>query len=141
MYSAEEWNIKITDNDFFNVYTKSMSQFEKLWNSNNAVNLSEDFINKYKISSVQLNEMEIENNNFVVTGKFAFGRENVENFILKNGGILKPGITSKINFVIIGEDYGWSKIQKINDLNENKKTEIKILTEMELQEIIKKYGT
>ena len=48
LYSAEEWNIKITDNDFFNVYTKSMSQFEKLWNSNNAVNLSEDFINKYE---------------------------------------------------------------------------------------------
>ena len=100
-----------------------------------------DFVNNYKISSTQLDEMEIENNNFVVTGKFIFGRENVENFILNNGGFLKPGITSKINFVIIGEDYGWSKIQKINDLNENKKTEIKILTEMELQEIIKKYGT
>ena len=51
LYSAEEWNIKITDNDFFNVYTKSMSQFEKLWNSNNAVNLSEDFINKYELES------------------------------------------------------------------------------------------
>jgi DNA polymerase-3 subunit epsilon len=100
-----------------------------------------DFVNNYKISSTQFNEMEIENNNFVVTGKFIFGRENVENFILNNGGFLKPGITSKINFVIIGEDYGWSKIQKIHELNTNKKTEIRILTEVELKLLIKKYGT
>lgn len=99
-----------------------------------------DFINKYKTSSTQLDELEIEKNNFVVTGKFEFGRKNVENFILNNGGFLKSGITSKINFVIIGEDYGWSKIQKINELNTNKKTEIRILTETELKLIIKKYS-
>lgn len=100
-----------------------------------------DFVNNYKISSTQLDEMEVENNNFVVTGKFIYGRENVENFILNNGGFLKPGITSKINFVIIGEDYGWSKIQKIHELNTNKKSEIRILTEVELKLLIKKYGT
>lgn len=100
-----------------------------------------DLVHNYKISSTQFDKMEIENNNFVVTGKFIFGRENVENFILLNGGFLKPAITSKINFVIIGEDYGWSKIQKIHELNTNKKTEIRILTEVELKLLIKKHGT
>jgi DNA polymerase-3 subunit epsilon len=100
-----------------------------------------DYINKYSISLLELDKLEIENNTFVVTGKFELGRENVENFISNNGGILKPSITSKVNFVIIGDDYGWAKIQKIEDLNSTKKAEIKILSELELKLLTKKYGT
>ena len=36
-----------------------------------------DFVNNYKISIKELDEIKIEKNNFVVTGKFTFGRENV----------------------------------------------------------------
>ncbi|RRD40916.1 DUF3427 domain-containing protein [Leptotrichia sp. OH3620_COT-345] len=48
LYSAEEWNLKLTGGDFFNIYEKSMEQFKKLWYSNEAVELSEDFIIKYE---------------------------------------------------------------------------------------------
>ena len=48
LYSAEEWNVKLTDNDFFNIYDKSLCQFQKLWNSNEAIDLTEDFIGKYE---------------------------------------------------------------------------------------------
>ncbi len=48
LYSAEEWNIKLTDTDFFNIYSQSLNQFEKLWNSNEAIDVSEDFIKKYE---------------------------------------------------------------------------------------------
>lgn len=98
-----------------------------------------DYVNKYSISLLDLDKLEIENNNFVVTGKFELGRENVENFIVNNGGILKPSITSKVNFVIIGVEYGWAKIQKIEDLNSTNKAKIKILSEIELKLLIKKY--
>jgi DNA polymerase-3 subunit epsilon len=121
-------------------YSKENNYFTKQA-TNEIKNENIDYINNYKIPTNELDKIEIGKINFVVTGKFSLGRENVENFILKNGGILKPRITSKINFVIIGEDYGWSKIQKIHDLNENKKTEIKIITEVELQQIINNYGT
>lgn len=100
-----------------------------------------DYVNKYAITISELDKVEIKNNTFIITGKLSLERENIENFIIRYGGLIKPSITSKINYVIVGEDYGWSKIQKIHELNTNKKTEIRILTEVELKLLIKKYGT
>ena len=48
LYSAEEWNVKLTDNDFFDIYNQSFNQFQKLWNSNEAIELTEDFVGKYE---------------------------------------------------------------------------------------------
>ena len=48
LYSAEEWNVKLTDSSFFNIYEKSLNQFEKLWHSNEAIELIEDFIDEYE---------------------------------------------------------------------------------------------
>ena len=48
LYSAEEWNVKLTDNDFFDIYNQFFNQFQKLWNSNEAIGLTEDFIGKYE---------------------------------------------------------------------------------------------
>ena len=48
LYSAEEWNVKLTDSNFLDIYNKSLKQFEKLWNSNEAIELTEDFIQKYE---------------------------------------------------------------------------------------------
>ena len=49
---------------------------------------------------------------------------------MKIGGQIKSGITGKVDFVFAGEDCGWSKIQKINDLNQSKKANIRILTKL-----------
>ena len=48
LYSAEEWNVKLTDSSFFNIYEKSLNQFEKLWHSNEAIELTQDFIDEYE---------------------------------------------------------------------------------------------
>ena len=48
LYSAEEWNVKLTDSSFFNIYKKSLNQFEKLWHSNEAIELTQDFIDEYE---------------------------------------------------------------------------------------------
>ena len=48
LYSAEEWNVKLTDSSFFNIYKKSLNQFEKLWHSNEAIELTEDFVDEYE---------------------------------------------------------------------------------------------
>ena len=100
-----------------------------------------DYVETYLINSIELENLQIENKNFVVTGKFSCERESIENFITENGGFTKSGINSKVDFVIVGEDYGWSKIQKIHEFNTNKKTEIRIITETELKIITKKYGS
>ena len=48
LYSAEEWNVKLTESSFFEIYKKSISQFKNLWNSDKAIELSEDFIFEYE---------------------------------------------------------------------------------------------
>lgn len=48
LYLAEEWNVKLTDSSFFNIYGKSLNQFEKLWHSNEAIELTQDFIDEYE---------------------------------------------------------------------------------------------
>ena len=48
LYSAEEWNVKLTESNFFEIYKKSISQFKNLWNSDKAIELSEDFIFEYE---------------------------------------------------------------------------------------------
>ena len=48
LYSAEEWNVKLTESSFFQIYKKSISQFKNLWNSDKAIELSEDFIFEYE---------------------------------------------------------------------------------------------
>ena len=58
-------------------------------------------------------------------------------FIEQNGGIIKSGITSKVDYVVIGADFGWSKIQKVHDLNEKKNCNIKILTNSDFENLKK----
>ena len=48
LYSAEEWNVKLTESNFFEIYKKSISQFKNLWNIDKAIELSEDFIFEYE---------------------------------------------------------------------------------------------
>jgi len=67
-------------------------------------------------------------------------REEIKTFLMKSGVQIKSGITSKVDFVFAGEDFGWSKIQKINELNQSGKANIKILDETNLNYLIKKYG-
>ena len=57
LYSAEEWNVKLTDSSFFNIYKKSLNQFEKLWHSNEAIELTQDFIDEYEKYKKSVNEM------------------------------------------------------------------------------------
>ena len=48
LYSAEEWNVKLTNSSFFDIFGKSLKQFETLWKSNEAIELTEDFVREYE---------------------------------------------------------------------------------------------
>ncbi|QMW05933.1 NAD-dependent DNA ligase LigA [Spirosoma foliorum] len=55
---------------------------------------------------------------FLYTGTFAnFSREELENRIEANGGRLLSGISKKLNYLIVGENAGPSKIDKAQKLN------------------------
>ncbi len=55
---------------------------------------------------------------FLYSGTFAgFSREELEEVIAANGGKLVSGVSKKLNYLIVGENAGPSKIQKATQLN------------------------
>ncbi|GAB4016120.1 NAD-dependent DNA ligase LigA [Spirosoma koreense] len=60
----------------------------------------------------------LEGKTFLYTGTFAnFSREELENRIAANGGKLLSGISKKLNYLIVGENAGPSKVEKAQKLN------------------------
>lgn len=68
---------------------------------------------------------------FLYTGTFAnFGREELEAKIEANGGRVLSGISKKLNYLIVGENAGPSKLEKAQKLN------VPMLTEAEFMAML-----
>ncbi len=102
---------------------------------------NEDHKKSYSITYDELEKLEIVTKGFVVTGNFEMEREVITEFLMRNGGQIKPGISSKVDYVIAGKECGWAKIQKVNAFNISKKGNIKILSDIDLEFLMLKYGT
>lgn len=100
-----------------------------------------DIIQEYSISKDELKNINISNKGFLFSGELTQDRNECKNFILKNGGIIKSGVTSKVDFVVIGTDYGWAKIQKVQELNSIKNCKMKILSNSDFNFIQEKHTT
>lgn len=73
----------------------------------------------------------LENLTFVITGTLSQSRDSIKKIIEDNGGKVSGSISSKTNYLLLGEDDGISsKHQKAIDLN------IKIISESDLKELI-----
>lgn len=97
---------------------------------------NEEHLSNYQITQNELENIDLIGKGIVITGNFSIEREEIKTFLMKIGGQIKSGITGKVDFVFAGEDCGWSKIQKINDLNQSKKANIRILNEADLNYLI-----
>lgn len=100
-----------------------------------------DIIREYSISKEELHKIKIAEQSFIFTGELTTDRDIAKNFIIDNGGLIKPKISSKVDFVIIGVDFGWSKIQKVQDFNTKKNCKIRFMTNSDFEYLIDKYAT
>ncbi|NCP61431.1 MAG: hypothetical protein GW839_14180 [Flavobacteriales bacterium] len=98
-------------------------------------------LRNYSIDPKEINKIDIKDKGFIFTGEITTDRDIAKSIITSNGGIIKPSVTSKVDFVIIGADYGWAKIQKVHELNTNKGCNIKILTNSDFEKLCEKYAT
>ena len=74
----------------------------------------------------------------VVTGLFSkWSRQEVEDFIVQKGGKIQSSVNSKTNQVIIGNEPGWSKIEKVKILLESGQ-KITVMDESEFIQVIEK---
>jgi len=99
-----------------------------------------DIIKEYSITKKELQGLEIQGFGFVFTGELIEDRDQCKEFIIEHGGIIKSGITGKVNYVVLGSGYGWSKVQKIHELNSNKNCKIRILSNADFKQLKNKYA-
>jgi DNA ligase (NAD+) len=98
------------------------------------------FIEKLRLAGLQFSAQdevkEIESDSltgktFLYTGTFAnFEREALEQKIEANGGKVVSGVSGKLDFLIVGEKPGASKVQKAQKLN------VKMISEEEFMEML-----
>jgi DNA polymerase-3 subunit epsilon len=100
-----------------------------------------DIIQTYSLTKEEVIKIEIQGKGFVFTGDITTDRNVAKDFIIENGGIIKSGVTSKVDFVIMGSDFGWSKIQKVHTFNQDKGCLIKILSNTNFEQLREKYAT
>ncbi|MFC4634247.1 exonuclease domain-containing protein [Dokdonia ponticola] len=98
-----------------------------------------DIIQTYSLTKEEVGKIEIQGKGFVFTGDITTDRNVAKDFIVENGGIIKSGVTSKVDFVIIGSDFGWSKIQKVHTFNRDKGYKIRILSNANFEQLREKY--
>ena len=146
LYSAEEWNVKLTDSSFFNIYGKSLNQFENLWHSNEAIELTQDFIDEYEKYKKSVNAQNTfdyrktkieQENEFVpnsmqkrVLGKLKETRENGN----KKGLVISATGTGKTYLAAMDikqffeiKSNAKNKLFEINDKKKSKTSNIKFL--------------
>jgi DNA ligase (NAD+) len=98
-------------------------------------------IERLKAAGLQLTAIEedfvqesnlLEGKSFLYTGTFVnFGREELEAKIEANGGRFVSGVSSKLDYLIVGDKAGASKLDKANKLG------VKMISEDEFLELLK----
>lgn len=122
-------------------YQDYLAEFKKhtqIMNSmNNTYENCDEIVSKYLVQPLELCRVIIPNNTFLFTGDLKIPRYEAQEIIKQLGGIIKSGISSKVNYVVLGSGYGWSKIEKIDKFNSDKNLNIKIINEEGYNELIK----
>lgn len=98
-----------------------------------------DIISEYSISKKELEDLQIEGSAFLFTGELTEDREDCKDFIMGYGGLIKSTITSKVDYVVVGAEYGWSKIQKIHLLNSERNLRIRLLSNADYLRLKERY--
>jgi DNA ligase (NAD+) len=114
--------IAISIIEFFNK-SANIDLIKRLEKSN--IQLSEE------ISEIELESLRLEGKSFVISGVFQnFDRDGLRDKIILNGGKVVSSISSKLDYLIAGENMGPAKLEKANQLS------IKIISEEEFLSLL-----
>lgn len=86
-----------------------------------------NIIKKYLITTINLKDDFFYSKSFLITGETNVNREIMEKFIREKGGIIKTSVSKKLDYLIIGNFYGYSKVTKIQEINDKNEREISII--------------
>ncbi len=94
------------------------------------------------IEQFQLNEnvpIVIDNSSFLLSGEACIPRDELKVMISDNGGKLKSSISKNVNYLVLGNFYGYMKLKQLEDVNRHKEGQIKIISIEALVSILKQH--
>ena len=81
---------------------------------------------RYSLSDNE--DIEIEGKTFVITGELDYDREYYKNKIEARGGFVKSGVSGKTDYVVVGFEFGPSKVTKLEEINTTRGKQIRVVT-------------
>lgn len=96
-------------------------------------------INMYLVPESEIDDVSVDGKAFLFTGEINVDRYSAQRLVLDCGGLIKKGVTSKVDYVIVGSSYGSKKIEKIDYYNRYKGCNIRIINEEGFNKIMEYY--
>lgn len=84
-------------------------------------------IEKYLITDINSSDDFFCSKSFLITGETNVDREMLERFIIAKGGTIKTSVSKTLDYVIIGNFYGYSKLTKLQEINKENDKKISII--------------
>jgi DNA ligase (NAD+) len=125
LLAAPEVGEKIA-NSIYSFFQDEQNQLEIDRLKKAGLNFTSDLKEPEKESDV------LKNKSFVISGTFKnYERDQLQDIILKNGGRILSGISTKLNYLVAGENMGPSKKEKAEKLG------VAIISEKEFEDLLK----
>jgi len=90
-------------------------------------------IEKYLITDIDSTKDFFSSKSFLITGEPNANKENIEKLIKEKGGIIKTSVSSKLDYLVIGNFYGYSKIIKLQEINDKNNKKISIILSKKIE--------
>lgn len=84
-------------------------------------------IEQYLITNINSRDDFFRTKSFLITGETSVNRGILEDFIKREGGIIKTSVSSKLDYLVIGNFYGYSKLIKLQEINSKNENRISII--------------
>ncbi len=94
------------------------------------------------VSDININEIDINsifiNKNIVISGTFQnYDREELKELLFEMGGVIRVSISGTTDYIIVGENFGPKKMEKVISLRQTG-SDIKIINETALYQLLNK---
>lgn len=90
-------------------------------------------IEEYRLSAEDLQSIDFDGKNVCITGEFNIPRKEIAKALEEKGAIIKSGVIVKLDYLVLGTDFGWSKVQKLQTNCTEKGSPTKIIIGSDLE--------
>ncbi|MCD6113322.1 MAG: HNH endonuclease [Bacteroidales bacterium] len=94
---------------------------------------AQSIIEKYLITNIDSTKDFFSSKSFLITGETNANKKKIEELIKENGGIIKTSVSTKLDYLVIGNFYSYLKVIKLQEINDKNKRKISIILNKKIE--------